>query len=138
MAGGEREMIAVDTHVLVWDALRPELLSSAAISALANANQSDGIIVADISLWEIAMLIQKGRIQVATDSQSFLNLIVQANHIQVRSITPQIAALSTQLSSTVNADPADRLIAATAVVENVQLVTADRNLQSSNEITTLW
>ena len=131
-------MIAVDTHILIWDALTPERLSPAAVNALAAANQGDGIVIADISLWEIAMLIQKSRVQVAADCHTFLNLILQANRIHVRAITPRIAALSTQLPATVNADPADRLIVATARAEGVPLVTADQNLRKSDAIETVW
>ena len=131
-------MIAVDTHVLIWDALSPERLSFAAVEVIAKANQSDGIIVADISLWEIAMLIQKGRVQVETDCQSFLNLVIQANQIHVRTTTPQIATLSAQLPSTINADPADRLIVATSLAGGVALVTSDQNLRDAPEITTIW
>lgn len=131
-------MIAVDTHILIWDALSPERLSSAAVDAITTANKTDGIIVADISLWEISMLIQKERVQVSADCLSFLNLIVQANQIHVRAITPRIATLSTLLLSTINADPADRLIVATALTEHVSLVTADKNLRNSDEIVTIW
>jgi PIN domain nuclease of toxin-antitoxin system len=131
-------MIAVDTHILIWDALSLERLSLAAAAAIAAANRSDGILIADISLWEIAMLIQKGRIQVETNSQSFLNLVLQANQLVVSGITPQIAALSTQLPLAINADPADRLIAATAIVEDAPLVTADHNLQKAEEVPTIW
>ncbi|MCB0082459.1 MAG: type II toxin-antitoxin system VapC family toxin [Caldilineaceae bacterium] len=131
-------MIVVDTHILIWDALVPERLSPAAKEAIDAANQATGIVVADISLWEIAMLIQKGRIEIQTDCQSFLNLVLQANQIKVRAITPQIASLSTQLPWTVNSDPADRLIAATAIVEGVSLVTADRHLQEAEEVATIW
>lgn len=131
-------MIVVDTHVLIWDALSPNRLSPAAVQALAAANSGDGLLVADISLWEIAMLIHKGRVQVATDCHAFLNLILQANRIQVRSITPQIAALSMQLPATINADPADRLIVATAMAEGVPLLTADHNLRAFEDISTIW
>ncbi len=131
-------MIAVDTHILIWDALSPSRLSAAAVDAMAAANQDGGIAVADISLWEIAMLLQKGRVQVATDCRTFLNLILQANQIRVQPITPQIAALSTECLSTINADPADRLIVATALAAGVPLVTADRNLRNSDEIKTIW
>lgn len=131
-------MIVVDTHVLIWDALEPDKLSHAAKAAIAVANQTDGILVADISLWEIAMLIQRGRIQVSTDIHSFLNLIVEANRIQLSPISPEIAAQSTQLPATVNLDPADRLIVATAMFKGVALVTADRNLRAISQIVTIW
>ncbi len=131
-------MILVDTHVLIWDALAPQRLSAHAVQALTQANETDGLLICDITLWEIAMLVQKGRVQVGTDCQSFITLILQANNCQVRPITPQIAALAVQLPQTVNLDPADRLIVATAVAEQVPLVTADQNLRASNLIATIW
>jgi PIN domain nuclease of toxin-antitoxin system len=82
-------MILVDTHILIWDALAPQRLSVTAAQALAEANRQDGILICDISLWEIAMLVQKKRVQVGTDCQSFINLLLQANNCQVRPITPQ-------------------------------------------------
>lgn len=131
-------MIVLDTHILIWDALEPAKLSQLAKEAIAAANQTGEIWVADISLWEIAMLIQKGRIQVSTDVQTFLNLVLQANNIQLVAISPEIAAQSVQLSATINADPADRLIAATTIVKQATLVTADRNLRSASQIATIW
>jgi PIN domain nuclease of toxin-antitoxin system len=131
-------MIMLDTHVIIWDALSPNRLSLPVQQAIAQANQQNGLLVADISLWEIAMLVQKGRIQIATDCQSFLTLLLQANRIRVVPISPQIAAQAVQLSSLVNHDPADRLIVASAVVESATLITADHNLRSAPMITTLW
>ncbi|MCB0107339.1 MAG: PIN domain-containing protein, partial [Caldilineaceae bacterium] len=82
--------------------------------------------------------IQKGRIQVSTDIQSFLNLVLQANNIQLIPISTEIATQSVQLPTTVNSDPADRLIVATAIVKKATLVTADHNLRSTSQIPTIW
>lgn len=131
-------MIVLDTHILIWDALAPERLSLPATSAIQAANAADGNLVADISLWEVAMLIDKGRVTVTTDSRSFLNLILAANRITVQCITPQIATLATQLAPTVNADPADRLIVATALATQASLVTADRNLRKAMGNAAIW
>lgn len=131
-------MIVVDTHVLIWDALSPAQLSVGAQQAIAQANQQDGIMICDISLWEIAMLLQKGRVRVATDTLTFINLVLQANKSVVQPISPQVAALSVQLPPPINLDPADRLIAATAISEGIPLVTADRNLQAVPQLVTLW
>ena len=84
------------------------------------------------------MLLEKGRIQIDRDCQSFLDLLIQANRTHVQPITPRIAALAAQLPPEINRDPADRLIVATALAENVPLLTADRNLQASALITTIW
>lgn len=131
-------MIVVDTHILIWDALAPDRLTQPAVQALAQNNQEGAILISDISLWEIAMLIKKGRVQVDTDIQSFISLLLQANDIQVRPVTPQSAALSLQLPEDITLDPADRLIVATALAEDIPLITADRNLRSSAIIKTIW
>jgi PIN domain nuclease of toxin-antitoxin system len=131
-------MIVLDTRVIIWDALVPDRLSRQAQRAIAQANRQEGVIICDISLWEIAMLIEKGRVQVDVDCQSFINLLLQANKTAVRPITPQIATLAVQLPPEINRDPADRLIAATTLAENASLVTSDANLQASPLISTLW
>jgi PIN domain nuclease of toxin-antitoxin system len=59
-------MIVVDTHIIICNALKPELLSRKAEKAIAAANNSDGIIFCEISLWEIAMLMHKERLRVRT------------------------------------------------------------------------
>lgn len=131
-------MIVLDTHVILWDALAPERLSELARETIVQANENDGLIICDISLWEIAMLLQKGRVQVDVDSQTFINLLLQANKSRVLAISPQIAVLAAQFPAEINKDPADRLIAATALVENATLITANRNLRAAGLIPTLW
>ena len=59
---GGNEVIVLDTHVIIWDALKPNLLSKKAKQLINQANDEDGIIFCEISLWEIAMLIKKNRI----------------------------------------------------------------------------
>ena len=131
-------MIVVDTHVIIWDALQPESLSARAVEAIARANETDGIIFCEISLWEIAMLIRKERVSVETSYLDFIHLLKAANKYIFHGITPEIAELSTQLPAEVSNDPADRLIAATAVTAGVPLVTADGNLRKAKSIQTIW
>ena len=131
-------MIVVDTHVVVWDALKPEKLSRRAKKAIAEANEGDGIIFCDISLWKIAMLMHKGRISVDLDYLQFIKLILDSNNYILRSISPEIAELSTQLFLNTNKDPADRIIAATAIINNLELITYDKSMRQSKKIRTIW
>jgi PIN domain nuclease of toxin-antitoxin system len=135
--GGD-EVIVVDTHVLIWDALRPELLSDNAKKAFSQANENDGILLCEISLWEIAMLVKKGRITLGTSYQEFIRLVLLSKNYQLQGITPEIAELSTQLSEDINSDPADRIIAATSLVMGYPLITADTNLNRADSLTTIW
>ena len=131
-------MITVDTHIIIWDALKPESLSRKAIIELEKANQEDGIIFCDISLWEIAMLIQKERIKIDVSYLEFINLLSASNKYIFQPITPDIAELSTRLKIKDNSDPADLIIAATSKISNTPLITADKTLQKSNEIFTIF
>ena len=131
-------MIVVDTHIIIWNALKPEMLSRRAEKAISAANNSDGIIFCDISLWEIAMLMHKGRLNIDVEYLEFIKLVLESNNYVNRGITPEIAGLSARLFSDNNKDPADRIIAATSIIENTKLVTADKKLRQSKNLTTIW
>ena len=131
-------MIVADTHIIIWNALKPEMLSRKAEKAFSAANNSDGIIFCDISLWEIAMLMHKGRLSIDVEYLEFIKLILESNNYVYRGITPKIARLSAKLFSDNNKDPADRIIAATSIIENAKLVTADKKLRQSRKVTTIW
>ena len=131
-------MIVVDTHIIIWNALKPEMLSEKAEKAISAANNSDGIIFCEISLWEIAMLMHKGRLSIDIEYLEFIGRILESNEYVFMGITPEIAALSTDLLSDNNKDPADRIIAATSIIENAKLVTADKKLRQSKKVATIW
>jgi len=84
------------------------------------------------------MLISKDRLQINADAATFLNLYLASRHIQVQKITPEIAELSTHFAADINADPADRIIAATTILRQATLITADTNLRRAPQLATLW
>lgn len=136
--GGHEIMITIDTHVIIWDALKPDLITQKARTAIENANETDGIIFSEISLWEIAILMEKMRIEVDISYIEFIHLIKTSNNYIFKGISPEIAELSTSFSSDINLDPADRIICATSIITNTSLVTADDNLRKSKTINTIW
>ncbi len=131
-------MIVADTHVIIWDALEPEKLSPKAKKAINEANKRDGIIFCEISLWEIAMLMKKRRLSVDVNYQEFIDLVSNSNKYIFKGISPPIAELSTNLFSAANKDPADRIISATAIIENADLITSDKTLRRSKKVNTIW
>ena len=131
-------MIVVDTHIKIWDALHPERLSQAAKDAISVADDEDGIIICDISLWEIAMPIKKGRVKVDASYQVFIDKVLESRNYFVQEINKEIAECSVNFSDEVNKDPADRIISATSVILKAPLVSADENLNKTDEISTIW
>lgn len=129
-------MIVLDTCALVYDSLSPERLTDRASSALEHAAARSELACSDISLWELAMLVERGRLDPGTDAETFLGLVIDARALRVLPITPAIAALSVRLD--LHGDPADRIIAATSVVHGVPLITSDGALRGSAEVDTLW
>ena len=130
-------MILLDTCVLIFDAPTPERLSSAARSALEQGERNATLVCADISLWEIAMLMSKNRIDPGIDGATFCRLVLDARGVGVLPITPAIAVRSTSLELP-QGDPADRSIAATTIIHGAVLVTVDKLLRGSETVETLW
>ena len=129
-------MILLDTCAVVWDVLEPDRLSSEASRAIERSENE--LLLCDISFWEIAMLISKKRLVIAETASRFISLVLQARDFQVSGITPEIADLSVNFSAGIGKDPADRLIAATSIVRNAPIVTADQNLRAAGIIKTIW
>ncbi len=129
-------MILLDTCAIIWDALDSSKLSPAAKNAL-ELHQGESMIC-DISLWEIAMLIQKKRLVLDATASGFIRLLLQSRNYRVHEITPEIAELSAGFGSELSRDPADRLIAATSILSNAPLVTADQNLRDATIVKTIW
>jgi PIN domain nuclease of toxin-antitoxin system len=102
------------------------------------ANSTDGIIFCEISFWEIAMLLKSGRVKVECSYPELLDLILASNSYFPKGITPRIADIAVNRLQDLHKDPADRLIAATAVAYQVPLVTADKGLRMSHSVKTIW
>lgn len=131
-------MILLDTHVWVWMAMDPKRLSRAALSAIRRASETGGISVASISLWELAMLFEQGRIRAPGTIESSVRSVVDGTAIIVHEIDAEIAALATAFPEDFPADPADRLIGATARSLGLQLVTRDQRMLDSRLLRTIW
>lgn len=130
-------MIILDTHVLVFDAIAPDRLSTLARRTLKEGRQQNKLSCCDISLWEVAMLVAKKRLALPVDIASFLQDIISANRLSVLAITPEVAKLSNSPCFS-HGDPADRLIGATALYYQARLVTCDSKLTNVRGLKAIW
>jgi PIN domain nuclease of toxin-antitoxin system len=128
-------VILLDTHVMLWLALEPRRLSKPAARELSREPQR---LVADISLREIALLHAAGRVDFDDPLVEWVEDALEELGIQVVGITPRIAARSVRIAQGFHGDPADQLIAATAIELDVPLVTADERLRASSAVRTVW
>jgi PIN domain nuclease of toxin-antitoxin system len=131
-------VILLDTHVWVWLAMDSKRLSRAALAAIRRATAAGGISVASISLWELATLFDQGRIRAPGTIESSVRQVVDSTSVVVHEITPEVAALATAFPQDFSADPADRLIGATARSLGLPLVTRDQRMLESSLLKAIW
>jgi len=129
-------MILLDTCTLIWDAIEPGKLTPTAKKALKHSKNE--LMICDISIWEISMLIKKKRLIIEGSASEFINLILQSRNFHIQPITPEIAELSVNFGIEINNDPADRLIAASSILKNSPVITADHNLRGATIVETIW
>ncbi|MCD6535189.1 MAG: type II toxin-antitoxin system VapC family toxin [Deltaproteobacteria bacterium] len=126
-----------DTHVLIFWQDDPIRLSIKAKTALEKGLQAKSLACLDISFWEIAMLMHSGRLRDDISSTQYMNDLRLVLSLTVLPITPEIATLSQQDFFNHN-DPADRLIAATAIHHKAPLISADKKLKNIELLTVIW
>lgn len=129
-------MILLDTHALVWAVAESRQLSRPALAAVRKARKDGGLAIAAVTLWELAMLLARGRIQTYGTLEASLRMLVEG--VTIRPLTAEIAALATQFPDDYPRDPADRLIGATARAEGLALVTRDEGIRRSPLLKTIW
>lgn len=129
-------ILVLDTHALFWSFLESKKLSRAAYDAIHQARMNGSLAIADVSLWELASLAERKRIQILGTVDSFLRDI--SARITVRPITAEVAAVAARLPAAYPRDPADRLIGSTALVEGASLVTADERIRDAQVVPTIW
>jgi len=118
--------VLLDTHALVWLLEGNERLGPTARNLIKTAASNDVLWVSAITPWEIAMLVSKGRLSLAQDVGEWLQEALAQPGVRLQSLSPEISVASTRLPGEFHADPADRIIVATARHLGAVLVTDDK------------
>lgn len=134
---GRSVLILLDTHVVVWLAQEYQRLSARAQAAIEKArDERRGIAVSDITLFEIALLASRGRVKFQPSVETALREV--ESRFVVLPVTANIARQAFELPASYPKDPADRIIGATAIIEDIPLITADQAILKSRAVPTIW
>lgn len=129
-------MTLLDTHVLVWLVGAPERLSASAKRAIAAAPE---LAISTASVQEIAYLVSRDRLAVDRPLREWFRDVLAVHGVGTIAPTVPIALRAGSLDPTAfHGDPADRLIYATAVERDAELVTADSRLREVDPTRTVW
>ncbi len=124
--------LLLDTHIWLWSLIEPDRLGGRTRNELLDAKNE--LWLSPISTWEAVTLHDKGRVYLAADVKEWIER--NTRPFREAPLTHEIAVAGRQLHM-VHHDPADRLLAATALVLDLTLVTADAKLLGLGEIATL-
>ncbi|MCX5955045.1 MAG: type II toxin-antitoxin system VapC family toxin [Cyanobacteria bacterium] len=139
-------MILLDTHVLIWWAsgdlqrLSPQARAAieAEIERAAQPGQGPGLLVSAISCWEVAMLVQRGRLALSLEVERWLAVVASIPAVRLLPLEPAVAVAATRLPEPLHADPADRFLVAQARELAVPLLSADRKIRDYPHGQSLW
>ena len=118
-------MIVLDTHVLIWAISDDVRLGKSTRTLIEQSAQTGRVAVSAITPWEIALLVEKGRLRLGHEVRFWIDVALALPGIFLVPIEPTIAVDSVSLPGDLHADPADRLIVSTARNLNAPLVTGD-------------
>ncbi len=131
-------MILLDTQAAAWLVTRPQRLSSVAADLIRRHRLRNGLAIASVSLMELAVMLVDGDIRPTGTPQEWLRGFIADSGVVVRDLSVDVAAVAAHLPPSFPGDPFDRVIAATAIVERVPLVTSDTRIQKSRVVRTIW
>ncbi len=129
-------MIVLDTCVTVWLTTEPEKLSKAANQSIADAAREGSLAISAVTFYEVAWLVEHGRIQIGISLDQYLARI--EGRLRVLSINPVIARLAVKLPDSYPRDPMDRMIGATTLAHEAVLVTPDKLIHASGAVPVIW
>jgi len=131
-------VIVLDTHVLVCWASDPARLSRKARQAADAAARRRELVASAISVFEIVTAERRGRLAFNVAIGDWLASLRKLPELAIHPVTDEVAQMAGRFDDTVPGDPADRLIASTAIALEAPLVTADRNLGSTPGLRAIW
>ena len=129
-------MILLDTHIWIWLADESDRLTEQHRQIIEHHRDS-GLGVSVISCWEVAKLVEYGRLKLACPVDEWIEAALLLPGVRLLELTPRIAVASTKLPGEFHRDPADQIIVATARVYEIELLTVDERMLKYEHVHTL-
>ena len=126
--------VLIDSHALIWYVDQDKLLSIASHAAI--SDPANDLLLSAGSIWEIGIKIGLGKLLLTQPFKVWMNQAISDLHVTVLPLTVEYVDVQSNLPKH-HGDPFDRLIAAQAIVEQVSIISADRNLDAYG-ITRIW
>lgn len=132
-------MIVLDTHAWIWWVADPARIPAKARKLIdRSVAAAEPIRVSSISTWEVAMLVERGRLHLTMDVPSWIAASEALPFLEFVPVDNAIAVRSVQLPGFRHRDPADRIIVATALGLGATLVTGDSRLRRYRPLKAVW
>ena len=128
----------LDTHVWIWWHMHPQNLSRKITSLIKKMDRYDELLLSAISPWEFSKLLEKGRIGISCDPESWINSALDMPKLRLVPLSPVLAYRSTILPPPFHGDPADQIIVATAREEKATILTRDKIILKYKHVRSLW
>ena len=129
-------MIVLDTHIWVWWVHGDSRLAPAH-STIIQQHEESGLGISAISCWEVAKLVEKGRLTLPCTVDQWMRAALGYPGITLLPLEPEIAIESTRLPQPFHDDPADQIIVATAMIHKCPIVTVDRRISAYRHVQVL-
>ena len=126
--------LLLDTHTFLWFVNDSPKLSLKALHSLEGNNE---LLLSTVSLWEIAIKSNIGKLKLAIPYNDFIPEHLSINEIEELAITLEHLSRLESMPLRNHRDPFDRLLIAQAIVEQIPIVSADE-VFDEYEITRLW
>lgn len=131
-------MIILDTHAWIWFLSDPDLLSTTARNNIKKAQEREAIYISSISVWEMALLVQKKRLALRIDVSEWISRAESLRFLNFLAIDNSIALKSVNLPPPLHNDPADRIIIASALMLDALLITKDEKILNYPFVNAVW
>ncbi len=122
--------LLLDTHVWLWFSLgTPNKIPPGVLEVLEETGNSGGLLVSIVSVWELALLVARGRIVLPLPIRDWVALAFGRPEVRLIGLTrPNTALDSVFLPGEPHGDPADRFLIATARRRRIPLATHDEKI----------